>query len=184
MQSTAKERKYMYEVNKTDTVVRIAQAKIKADEKYINQVEQQIRELIKSNEDLFQNYRIITSIKGIGKVNGWMTIAYTENFTSFKDARAYGVYVGVIPFSHTSGTSIKGSKRVSHLANKELKAELSQAAKSAIAHDRELHDYAERKLKEKAYGVVINNVKFKLILRMFAVVKRGEIYVDKYKRSA
>jgi len=184
LQSTSKERIHMYAVNKTDTIMHIAQAKIKADEKYISQVEQQIRELIKDNEGLFQNYRIITSIKGIGEVNGWMTIAYTENFTSFKNARTYGVYVGVIPFGHSSGTSIKGKNRVSHLANKELKSELSQAAKSAIAHDKELHAYAERKLKNKDYGVVVNNVKFKLILRMFSLVQRGEMYVENYKRSA
>jgi transposase len=184
LQSTSKEREHMYEVKKTDTIIHIAQAKIKADEKYISQVAQQIREVIKSNEELFQNYRIITSIKGIGEVNGWMTIAYTENFTSFKNARAYGVYVGVIPFGYTSGTSIKGRKRVSHLANKELKSELSQAARAAITHDKELHDYAERKLKNKDYGVVVNNVKFKLILRMFSLVKRREIYVENYRKSA
>ncbi|MBS1667763.1 MAG: transposase [Bacteroidetes bacterium] len=184
LQSTSKERSHMYDVKKTDTIMHIAQAKMKANEKYISLVEQQIRELIKSNDALFQNYRIITSIKGIGEINGWMTIAHTENFTSFPDARTYGVYVGVIPFGHTSGTSINGRKRVSHLANKELKSELTQAAKSAVMHDRELHDYAERKLKSKSYGLVLNNVKFKLILRMFSLIKRGEIYVDNYKRSA
>jgi transposase len=184
LQSTAKERKHMYEPKKTDTIIRIVQAKIKANEKYINQVEHEIRELIKSNEELFQNYRIITSIKGIGEINGWMTIAYTENFTSFTDARTYGVYVGVIPFGHTSGTSINGRKRVSHLAHKELKSELNQAAKSAIAHDPEMHVYAERKLKNKDYALVLNNVKFKLILRMFSLVKRQEMYVENYKRAA
>lgn len=184
LQSTSKERIHMYAVNRTDTITRIAQAKMKADDRYINEVEQQIRELIKNNQELFQNYRIITSIKGIGEINGWMTIAYTENFTSFANARAYGVYVGVIPFGHDSGTSIKGRRRISHLANKELKSELSQAAKAAITHDKELHAYAERKLKNKDYGVVVNNVKFKLILRMFSLVKRGETYVENYQRSA
>jgi transposase len=184
LQSTLKERKHMYEVNKTDTIIRIAQAKIKADQKHINEVEQEIRDLIKSKEELFQNYRIITSIKGIGEINAWMTIAYTENFTSFKDARSYGVYVGVIPFGHDSGTSIKGRKRVSHLAQKELKSELNQAAKAAITYDPELHAYAERKLKNKDYTIVLNNVKFKLILRMFSLVKRGEKYVENYKNAA
>jgi len=184
LMSTLKERKHIYEVKETDTIVRIAQAKIKGDEKHIDQVERRIRELIKSNEELLQNYRIITSIKGIGEVNGWMTIAYTENFVSFKDARSYGVYVGVIPFGHDSGTSIKGRKRVSHLAQKELKSELNQAAKTAITHDLEISAYAKRKLQSKNYSLVLNNVKFKLILRMFSLVKRGEMYVDNYKRSA
>jgi transposase len=184
LESTVKERKHMYGAKKNDLVTHIAQAKIKANEKYILQVEQEIMEVIKSNEAMWLNYRIITSIKGIGPVNGWMTIAYTENFTSFTDARKYAVYVGVIPFEHTSGTSTKGRRRVSHLAHKELKQELNQAAKTAIMHDPELRTYAERKLKNKEYPLVLNNVKFKLILRMFSLVKRGEKYVENYKRAA
>jgi transposase len=184
LESTVKERKYMYLVKLTDTVIHIAEMKIKANERYITQVEQEISKLIKSNESMLLNYRIITSIKGIGPINAWMTIAYTENFTAFPDARHYAVFVGVIPFEHTSGTSIKKRKRVSHMANKELKQELNQAAKTAIVHDPEIRGYAERKLKNKIYPLVLNNVKFKLILRMFSLVKRGEKYVENYKRSA
>lgn len=183
-ESTLKERGHMYEVKKADTITRIAQAKINDNGKYISKVEQQIKVLIKSDEKIWQNYRIITSIKGIGEVNAWMTIAHTENFTSFTDARTYGVYVGVIPFGHRSGTSIKGRNRVSHLANKELKSELNQAAKAAINHDPEIRAYAERKSKNKEYAVILNNVKFKLILRMFSLVKRGEMYVENYRRAA
>jgi transposase len=182
--STEKERQHMYPVKKSDAIIRICKAQIKTNEKYIDQIEKDVRDLIKSNENMLLNYRIITSIKGIGEVNAWMTIAYTENFTSFTDARTYGVYVGVIPFGHDSGTSIKGRPRVSHLANKELKSELNQAAKSAMTYDKEMHVYAERKLKNKTYSLVLNNVKFKLILRMFSLVKRGEMYVENYRRSA
>ena len=158
--------------------------KRKFNEKIISKVEAEITKTIEDNDDFKTNYNLITSIKGIGKVNGWMTIAYTENFTSFLNGRSYAVYVGVIPFDHSSGISIKGRKRVSNLANKELKSELSQAAKSAMQHDQELRHYAERKLKEKDWGKVVNNVKFKLILRMFAVVKRGSKYVDNYQVAA
>jgi len=184
LESTVKERKHMYPLKKTDTVARIAQAKVKANKQYIRQVEQEIMEMINSNEALLLNYRIITSLRGIGNVNAWMTLAYTENFTSFTDGRKYAVYVGVIPFEHTSGTSIRGRKRVSHLAHKEIKQELNQAAKSAIMHDPEIRAYADRKLKTKAYPLVLNNVKFKLILRMFSLVKRGEVYVENYKMTA
>ena len=183
-QSTIKERRHMYPANKTDTVIRIARAKIKENKKYIGQVEQEIMMVIRGHEELMQTYRIITSIKGIGNVNAWMTIAYTGNFTSFTDGRKYAVYAGVVPFEHTSGTSVKDRKRVSHLANKELKQELNQAAKTAITHDPELRAYAERKLKDKCYPLVLNNVKFKLILRMFALIKRGELFVQNYRKAA
>ena len=55
------------------------------------------------------------------------------------------------------------------------------AARSAVIHDPGLKHYYQRKIKEKgggkdAHGVVLNAVKFKLILRMFAVVKSGQPY--------
>lgn len=183
LKATLKERKHMYNASGRDTIIRIIQAKLKANHQYIGELEVQIMDVIKHNEDMYRNYRIITSIKGIGKVNACMTIAYTENFTSFADARKYAVYVGVIPFERTSGTSIKGKPRVSHLAHKELKQELNQAAKTAMAHDTELRLYAERKQKSKCYNLVLNNVKFKLILRMFSLVKRGEMFVENYQRA-
>jgi transposase len=184
LESTLKERDHMYEIKKKDAITRIVRSRIKTNTLHIQQVEQEIMSIIKSDEDMWLNYRIITSIKGIGKINAWMTLACTENFTSFKDARTYGVYVGVIPFGHTSGTSIKKRKRVSHLAHKELKSELNQAAKSAMNHDPEMRAYAERKLKNKEYRIVLNNVKFKLILRMFSLVKRRELYVENYITAA
>jgi transposase len=140
--------------------------------------------IVNANEKIATNYKLITSIKGIGKVNGLMTIAYTENFTSFNNPRSYAVYVGVVPFDNTSGTSIKGKKKVSHIANKELKQELNQAARSALEWDKDMKIYGQRKLQTKCYKVVLNNIKFKLILRMFAVIKKGEIYVDNYRKTA
>jgi transposase len=109
-----------------------------------------------------------------------MKIAYTENFTSFTDARKYAVYVGVVPFENSSGTSIKGRMRVSVLANREL----NQAAKVAIAHDPEIRGYANRKLETKCWQLVLNNIKFKLILRMFSLIKRQEMYVENYLQTA
>jgi len=183
-QNTVKERKHMYEPGDQDMIIAMANAKIAANIDYVKEVEARIMELIRNDQQMYFNYQVITSIKGIGQVNGWMTIAYTENFTSFPDARHYAVYVGVIPFEHSSGTSIKGRKRTSYLAQKELKQELNQAARIAILYSPEMRVYAERKLKNKNYKLVLNNVKFKLILRMFSLVKRGETYVENYKRAA
>ena len=150
----------------------------------IKKLEAEMQLLIGSDEKILLNYKIISSIKGIGNVNALMTIAFTENFTSFNNARSYAVYAGVVPFDHSSGTSIKRKRRVSHLANKELKQELNQAAKSAITWNHDLRQYAQQKLKEKPYKIVLNNVKFKLIVRMFSLVSRGEFYVDKWQRAA
>lgn len=106
-----------------------------------------------------------------------MTIAYTENFERFTGGGAYGAYIGVVPYDHSSGTSIKGRSRVSHMANKKLKADLSMAAKASALHDPEMKLYYERRTAlGKRHMSVMNEVKFKLVLRMFAVVNKGEVY--------
>lgn len=183
-QSSIKEREHMYGKSIKDIIVKSLQQKQKANSKIIENIEAEMMKIVILDEQMYVNFTLITSIKGIGKVNGLMTIAYTENFTSFTNPRSYAVYVGVIPFDHSSGTSIRGRKRVSHIANKELKQELNQAARSALVWDKEMNAYAVNKLKTKCYKIVLNNIKFKLILRMFAVVKKGEMYVDNYKKVA
>jgi len=182
--SSIKERRHMYGDNKKDIMVKMLEQKQKENSKKIEIVELQLIKIVTTDEKMHTNYTLLTSIKGIGKINALMTIAYTENFVSFTNPRSYAVYVGVIPFDHSSGTSIRGRKRVSHIANKELKQELNQAARSAMEWDKEMKLYGENKMKTKCYKVVLNNIKFKLILRMFAVVKKGKMYVENYKNAA
>jgi transposase len=153
--------------------------------KMIDKVEAEINKLINTNEAMNSNFKLVTSIPGIGKVNGWMTIAYTNNFESFTDGRKYGAYCGVVPYEHTSGKSIKGKSRVSHMANKTIKADLDMAAKASVAHDPEMKTYYERRAAlGKHHMAILNEVKFKLILRMFAVVNKGEVYVKKLQSAA
>jgi transposase len=182
--ASLKERKEMYGLGKEDKLSKIMNKKIKENKKLIIQLEFEMKLLVESDQVILKNYKIVSSIKGIGDVNALMTIAFTENFTSFTNPRSYAVYAGVVPFEHTSGTSIRGKKQVSQLANKELKQELNQAARVAIKWNKDMKVYAENKLQTKPYPVVLNNVKFKLILRMFSLVKRGEFYVDSYKKAA
>jgi transposase len=146
----------------------------------VDKVEGEIKKIIKSDEAMTRNFQLITSIPGIGEVNGWMTIAYTENFMSFPDGRTYAAYIGVVPYEHSSGTSIRGKNRISQLANKPLKGDLSMAAKAAVQHDPEMKEYYERRIEAKKHHMsIMNEIKFKLVLRMFAVVNKGENYVKK-----
>jgi transposase len=180
--STLQERKHMFPELKNDLICQTLESKIKENGKIIAKLELKLMEMVNADPSLKTNYKLLNSIRGIGMVNALMTIAYTENFESFSNPRSYAVYVGVVPFDYSSGTSIRGRKRTSPIANIELKQELNQAARSAIQWDPEIREYANRKMINKCYGIVLNNVKFKLILRMFAVVKRKEKYVDNYRK--
>ncbi len=71
------------------------------------------------------------------------------------------------------------------MANKDLKAKLDMAAMAAITHDKEIKEYYDRrKALGKHHNSIKNEIKFKLVLRMFAVVKKQQKYVDNYKIAA
>jgi len=149
--------------------------------KLICSVESQMLSIIAKDQRVKHNYELVKSVKGIGPVNAINTIVYTNNFKSFDSPRKYACFIGVAPFDHSSGTSVKGKTQVSKYCRTQQKAELSMAARCAIIHDPVLKEYYQRKMKEKgggrdAYGIVLNAVKFKLILRIFAVVKSGVPY--------
>ena len=154
---------------------------VKQFSKYIESLEEQIVNVIEQSPEIKANYKLVRSVKGIGLINAVNTIVYTNNFTSFQTARQYACYIGIAPFEHTSGTSIKGRTMVSQLGNHQLKCELTMAARNAISTDPWLKSYYKRKMAEKGnvagvHGIVLNAVKFKLVVRMFAVVKSGSPY--------
>lgn len=152
---------------------------IKLLDQDIQFVEDKIKELIASNKQIEKNSRLTQSVKGIGPVITWYLIASTNNFQNFCNARKFASYCGIAPFPHSSGSAWKGKNKVSHLANKQIKALLSNGVQAAIQHDTELRTYFARKIGEgKEEGVVLNAVKNKLIARAFAVVQRGTPFIS------
>ncbi|MDR2926870.1 MAG: IS110 family transposase [Cytophagaceae bacterium] len=137
---------------------------------------------IMSNERLQENYTLVSSIKGIALINTVAILVATQNFSRFENSRQFACYTGMAPFCRQSGTSIHSQPRVSRLADKKLKALLTQAAQCAIRHDPNVKKYYERKLEEgKNKCLIVNNVRNKMIHRIFAVVRTKQLYqVDFY----
>ena len=155
---------------------------IKNLQRDIDEIDHEIIEIIKSDPDIYCNFLLLTSIIGIGNVNAVGAIVYTNNFKNFSDPRAYACYIGVAPFPCSSGTSIHKRKSVSKMGRLQLKADLTQAARSAILYDPQMKAYFKRKFNgkkgaESNYGTVLNAVKFKLICRMFSVIRRQSAYI-------
>lgn len=151
----------------------------------LKEVEQETTDLIEEDDSLREHYKLLISIPGISLVNAVNLLIFTDNFRAFNDARKFAAYCGVAPFEYTSGTSINKGTHVSKIANRSIKADLSMAAKTAVRFDASLREYYQRKRDEgKSYGCVLNAVKFKLISKIFAVIRRGSAYVDVRKDAA
>lgn len=149
-------------------------------DKQVESIEEKIREIIRNDKALMESYLYLTSITGIAFVNAINAIVITQNFTVFKTARDYASYIGVAPHTKKSGATVRWKPKPYKHCDLTAKADISQAAKIAIVHDVELKRFFERKLagKEDADTIrkAMNAVKFKLVLRMFAVVKQKHEY--------
>lgn len=119
----------------------------------------------------------LLTIPGIGFVNAINVIVITRNFSAFETARQYASYVGVAPHFRTSGTSVKWRPRPSARCDGQAKADLSMAATVVVQYDAELQSFYNRKLGGKQDSdtkrKALNAVKFKLVLRMFAIGKQN-----------
>jgi transposase len=153
--------------------------------KMINNIEKEMADIVKKNNHLTQIYNLLISIKGVGSQTALFMITYTNAFTKFDNARKFASYCGIAPFPNSSGTSIRGRTKVSHLANKKIKSLLNLCALSAIQSNLEMKIYYDKRVAEgKNKMSTINIIRNKLLSRIFAVVKRKTPYVNLVKYAA
>jgi transposase len=149
-------------------------AAIKRDMEVITE---KIAELIKSDATLRELNSYATSVPYIGPIIGATILVKTNEFKKINDPRKFACQGGIAPFEYSSGKSIRGKTRVSHLADKKIKTLMHLAAIGTISNNGELREYYERKLGEgKNKMLVINAIRNKLIHRIFACVNNKKKY--------
>ncbi len=147
---------------------------IKALEKTLKAINDEMSKVIASSATLARQMQLLQSAEGVGPVVAMNMIIATEAFTRFDNPRQFCCYVGVAPFTYTSGSSQHSRNRVSQRAVKYIKCLLHMSA-VAITHKKtgELKNYFERKVAEgKNKMTVLNAMRAKLVARMFAVIKK------------
>lgn len=172
-------------LRKKDPVIAVQLSVIKTLDKQIKTVLSEMEALVREDLALQENFRLLVSIKGVGKVVAVAVLIKTQNFTRFDNPRKFACYCGIAPFEHSSGKSLRRKTRVSHLADKEMKCLLNISAQVAAIHDQELRRfYVKRTENGKSKMSTINIVRNKIVYRMFAVIKRRTPFVDNYLQAA
>lgn len=154
-------------------------------DKALKDIDAAIDKIVQENTDFSHKVGRVKSVKGIGKVTAIAFLVYTKGYTSFDCGKQLSCYSGVVPFVRKqSGISVKSKAHVSTYANKKLKWLLHLCALSAIQHDNELKAYYERKISEgKSKMCVLNAVRNKLVLRIYAVLRDDRDFVENYNRK-
>jgi transposase len=150
---------------------------LKAIEKNLKIIEYEIDQLIASDKELNEKYKLVTLVPAIGKITFCYLAYFTNEFKNYTEAKQLACYCGVVPFEYTSGKSVRGKPKVHNMANKVMKKLLHTAALCAITYYPEFKTYYDRKVNEnKSKMLVINNVRNKLVLRIAAVIKSNQPY--------
>jgi transposase len=156
------------------SLVQILEARIK-------KVEKLMLEIITSDEKVKQVYELIVSVPGFGLITASYLLIITNCFTVLTSSRKLANFGGVAPHPHKSGTSIKGKTRTSPIADKKLKALLSNGVGSLIQHHVTTQQYYQRLIaKGKNENLVKNNIKNKMLHVVCTIVKRGVPYQKEY----
>lgn len=148
----------------------------------LKNIEHQLKQLIQEDDELKNLFDLITSVDGVGPVTAREIIIATEAFSKFTPdkAKAFARYAGVVPLKKESG-KIKKRARTSKRANKKIKTVLTMGATSLIGSFSDLGLYYARKIQQgKPHFSVLNAMRNKLILRIFAVVRNQLMYDRNY----
>ena len=161
--------------------LRVCSHSLKAIGEDIDRADKAIDKLIKADAELNRLFTLVTSVSGIGKITAVQVIIATNEFKDINNPKKFACYSGVAPFTDDSGKITKKA-RVSHMANKKIKTLLHLSAIVAIQYNADLKRFYERKvLEEKKNKMsVINAVRNKLILRIFACVNQNRPYEKNY----
>ena len=163
-------------------IVRDTMKAVRALDKSIRDCQRQILEIIRGDVELQRSYDRIVSVSGLGIVNATALIAYSNNFKAFTTANRMASYWGSAAFRERSGTSVDRRAYVKCYSSSLLKANLTQAAECTVREHGIYHQYYLR-LKEagKPYGVIINNVRNKLIHLVFSLVTNDMDYEQNHE---
>jgi transposase len=151
----------------------------------IKAIYKSLRECLKEDRDLGHKAKLVQSVPGIGLQTTAYLLVVSRGMESFDSSRQFACYSGCAPFEHSSGVSVRGKTKVHFIANRKMKFLLYMAAINAITFNKELKLYYQRTTAEgKNPMSMLNAVRFKLICRIFSVVKHAEPFKLDYQKIA
>jgi transposase len=153
---------------------------IKLYDKQMKVVLQQIKDLVKTDEELSRKIKKIITINGVGFITLVTVISETNGFSTIKNSKQLASYAGYDVVYNDSGKK-KGKQSISHKGNSHLRAAVYMPAVSAIQCNKPLREFYQRLLaKNKLKMVALIAVARKLLLLIYTLWKKDEEYNPAY----
>jgi len=153
-------------------------------EKQEREINQELRALINTDEQVTSSIKLITSLSGIGYLTAATVLAETNGFELVKNKRQVSSYAGFDVKEKQSGTSVKGKSRISKKGNKYLRKAMHMPALSAIRHDERFKAiYARLVAKHGIKMKAAVAVQRKLLEMIYTIHKTGVPYDKNYLKK-
>jgi transposase len=167
---------------KMATVMKTYEQAIRQLTENIQEIEREIKRLMKEDDSFHRLIKTLTSTPGIGMLLATSLTVTTNGFLRTRNHKRIASYAGISPIEYTSGTSVYRKPRSRCFGPPRLRKLLYLAAMSVATHNPEFRRYYLRKVAEgKPKKLVLNNISNKLLKVICALVKNETEYIPNYK---
>ncbi|MCS3611103.1 IS110 family transposase [Salinibacter ruber] len=143
-------------------------------EQQIEDLEEEIEEHVEEDPELKGRCSLLDTIPGVGLQTAAIVISELGSPERFDSARQAAAYAGLVPSHRESGTSVRGTPRMSKVGNGRLRRAMYFPAMTALRFNSAVKAFGDR-LKErgKEKMVVIGAAMRKLLHICYGVLKSG-----------
>lgn len=172
-----------YEIEKlvkdsNKAIVKVIESRIKACEKAIEA-------LLTENQEIFEGYKRITTIKGIGMITAATILAETNGFDNIHSSKQLVGFAGLDVVRFESGTSVKRKTKISKKGNRYIRASLYFPAIAATRYNPILKsNYARILARNPIKMVGLVAIQRKLLVLAYAIWKNKTEFDPFYKKVA
>lgn len=160
-------------------IISLFKKQISLFEKQIADLDLNLFELIESNEYLNKKFQILLSIKGIGKLNAMMLVAYLPELGQCNHKEISSL-VGVVPFNRDSG-NMRGKRSISG-GRRCIRNMLYMGAVSAKTHNKDMKLFYDRLTeKGKPAKVALVAIIRKMIILANTLIKENRKWTEEHK---
>jgi transposase len=147
-------------------------------EAQVEQLEEELKRLIRSHPTIMQGVSLLMSAPGVSWLLSGHFAVMTRGFTEIPSYRMMAQYLGISPNEHTSGTSVRKRDKSRRYGPATTRKLLHLAARSLRTHDSGTRRYfLEKTALGKPKRLVLNNIANKLLKKLCAMLESKTPYI-------
>ncbi|MEM7335825.1 MAG: IS110 family transposase [Chloroflexota bacterium] len=148
---------------------------------HIKAIETEIKQLFNHDSDFGQQIALLLTIPGVGLLLASHIVVLSSTLRDPLNHKAMAAYLGISPFQHTSGSSVRRQATSRHFGPATIRKLLHLAARSRRTHHPASRRYFERKIAlGKPKSVVLNNMANRLVRIICAVLRSRQPFIHDF----